>query len=156
MPYWNYLTSIKKSSTREGFAFLEFSFSAVNCQINLIDTSKQLQVLQTYIFMFDFRLLCHTQRVNFILNRHQIPFIPPPLAEFSVHFWSLFHEQGHLVFHSIDKTVCQNQAQSFTTFSPVYVAFVTSTYFDQSESSWIIPRWRSAASFFVFSVTKIC
>ena len=45
MSFWNYFTSIKKSSTRDGFAFLEFLFSVIHCQINSIDTSKQLQVL---------------------------------------------------------------------------------------------------------------
>ena len=71
----------KKSSTREGFAFLEFLFSAVNCQINSIDI-KIVATITNYIIILNFRQLCHTESVNFISYKSppDTPHPPHPLG----------------------------------------------------------------------------
>ena len=58
-----------------------------------------------HIIIFNFRQLCHTERVHFISNKPP-PVPAPPPAVFYVQFCSLFHEQDHLLeLHSMNNQI---------------------------------------------------
>ena len=59
------------SSTRQDLPFSEFSFSAVNSQINSKDQNS-CKYYKVYINNFNFRQLHHTERVNFITKRQNV------------------------------------------------------------------------------------
>ena len=90
----------KEEFHKGGFAFLEFSFSAVNCQINSTDASKNsCMYYKLYSIIFNFRQLCDTWGQFYIkqnphpppepplyLHTHQLPGPLPPHGSFVYSF----------------------------------------------------------------------